>query len=128
VFAGKENCPDNVIHCAYLSGFPSTNHSGKFIKIQHTDPKRSLEKIVCFDDKSIVLLSTAVGGLGIYQDTYSICSNIDGRKCEQVGVDVFTVSSNGDEDVASPQYYNINLSNVKNDYPNCDSLTRQQKI
>jgi len=120
--AGKDNCPDHVVHCAYITGLLPTFSDGRYLKVHHTSPKGSFEFTTCFNSKDVML--NLAKDAGTYTDAYSICSNADGQHCEPVDVDIFKVDSG----TATPKFYNIDLSNYKNRYPTCESFAKQHKI
>jgi len=117
--ADQSACPPNTVHCAYFTGLSDT--SARYIKLSNANVGSIT---VCFNGTSTVFLDQEGAGnyLGSNSDTYSICSDAGGRICQKVTVDNFVVSKGDSGFVAKPQYFNVDLTSVKNKYPSCDSV------
>lgn len=125
-YASKENCPKDAVHCAYMTGLSNSLNDGRYIKLYH--PKVG-NLTVCFNGTSTAFIDQFGAGayVGSNSDIYSICSDSAGKNCEQIGVDNFTVTKNKSFDYsAEPQYFNLDLTTLKNKYPACDSYANQK--
>lgn len=124
-YAGKEDCPEDSLHCAYPVGLANDLNDGRYIKLSNT--KVSL--VVCFNYQSLVFLQqrSAKSFLGPNEDQYAICSDAAGNHCQSLGVDQFQVNQMGTTYVANPRYYAIDLTTIKNAYPPCQ-LSPPQSI
>lgn len=124
-YAGIEFCPKDVVHCSYVTGLSKDFKDGRYIKLSNA----KISLVVCFNYYGLAFIEQENAGryAGQNTDNYSICSDKQGNNCTLIGSDRFVVSKNGNRYVANPQYFNIDLSKVKDQYPICNALSDQAK-
>lgn len=117
LYAGKEFCPPDAVHCAYISGLSDDANDGRYIKLSNA--RTSL--VVCLNSYSTVFFDeiSAKKYVGNNADQYSICADAKGSRCEVIGSDHFVVNKNDQDYTAEPRYFDINLANIKSDFPSC---------
>lgn len=128
---GKSDCQKGLAegrfsHCAYLTGI-SAQDNGRYIKIYHTDwPSYSHVQCYTTNEDLDVELSDTNQSIGTIWHHYYICKDIYGSQCELVGNYVFenTIIDhpyNGEPTryKAEPNQFVIDISKVKNSYPQC---------
>jgi hypothetical protein len=117
-YAGESACPSDPVHCAYFSGLSDSLRGGRYIKLENIHIGAI---VVCFNGMSSVSILQEGAGkfLGDQSDTYFICTDGSGSNCEQVAVDNFDISKGQNGFDGKPQYFNIDMSAVKNKYPAC---------
>lgn len=120
-YAGKNNCPSDIVHCAYVSGLSNDLNDGRYIKLHNN---KIGDIVICFDGTSAAFLEQQAAGKfqGLNTDVYSICADKQGERCEPVGIDTFTVSMKQGKFVADPVYFKLDLSKLKNNYQPCVSI------
>jgi len=118
--AGIAQCPQDIVHCAYITGISDKLDDGRFLKLEN---KYVGSLVICFNGTGTMFIDQEGAGnyLGANHDLYSICTDASGTNCQHVGMDSFDISAGNDGFVAKPQYYNINLTPFKNKYPACNS-------
>src|SRR5580704_13684044 len=110
IYAYKNICPNDSVHCAY---FNSNFTEGRWIKIIGT-----INFIYCFKQNNYVSVfpEAAKSRLGWNSDQYYICADGNGKNCEQIGIDNFNISTKDNSYFSDPKYYSIAISQFDNKY------------
>ena len=116
IFADDHGCDEDTIHCAYVSGIAGQGH-GRYIKATY----KNISVTSCFSESDgiEVLPENGQKALGANSIAFEICKDENGKKCQPLGVDNFTVSQAGDQYIGTPKFYDINLYAVQANYPKC---------
>ncbi len=116
--AHSKSCPFESVHCAHFTGLSKELKDGRYIKIANAKG----EFVICFTEFSTVaiLQDNARRYLGDNVDTYSICHDRAGKKCEELATDKFTISFTGENYFSTPQFFNVDVTNQKDKYTACN--------
>jgi len=122
VYADKDQCPQDAVHCAYFTGISNNLNDGRYIKISN----KYIDIVVCFNGTSTVFLDQSGAGnyRGPNSDSYAICTDSGGGNCERVGIDKYIVSEGNNGFIAAPKFFDVNLSKIVNKFPPCNSAQK----
>lgn len=125
--AGTQSCANGAVHCAYITGMPSSYNEGRYLKIQLD---RVGTFVFCFNSWSAISILQNGGAyhLGTNSDQYFICNDAMGSQCELVGTDTYEVAGHGGTYDSKPMYYPIDLTNFYAKYPPCRNLSGDQVL
>lgn len=125
-YATHDACPFDSVHCAYMSGL-NNNEGGRFIKLSN---KHIGSLVVCLNATSVAFIDdvSAAKYIGNNDDTYAICKDPLGKDCTLIGIDQFIITNQKHQFIATPKYFNIDVSQLKNSYPTCDSFEKMYNL
>ena len=116
------------VHCTYVSGLAADSNKGRYIK--HYDSSMGVSYTRCVTADTVedeIYQSDAEYFVGTRSVQYSICSDANAEHCEPVGTDTYTIAKDGETYVGTPATYGIDISAVKDKYPECDGFSMNMK-
>jgi hypothetical protein len=119
VFADQSMCDSDDVHCAYITGGSNNDNDGRYLKLAI----KGQSAVVCMNNRSAfsVTQDLAADFLGKNEALFYICKDRAGNGCQLIGKDDFIISKNGDKYQGIPEFYNIDLSSLQNQYPKCNA-------
>lgn len=100
-------------HIVKFRGIPDAD--GRYIKYSYS--LRNSSETICASSNIQFYFYTNY--LGVVTGQYYICADVLGTQCEPVSTDTYTVTTQGNDIVANPQEYTVDLSKVSAKYPSC---------
>lgn len=121
-YADQSNCGQGDVHCTYLTGLDQTNlKDGRYIRITAVAAGQQVSHVECFNNSSTMDILQEDAKPGTYSVSASICKDKAGVDCKPVGTDNFVISGTAGAYTSNPTTFNINLSGIATDFPQCDA-------
>lgn len=114
----------SMIHCAWVGGFGSDYHDGRYIKVVENDNKGNTGIWISCSHEGVNLVTSDSFGLaaGVFNTEYFMCTDLGGKNCTSIGVDAYTVteSPSTQQYSATPKINKIAVpKSVMDAYPTC---------
>lgn len=125
IYAGSQGCEKDTVHCAYIGGLIEQEY-GRYVKVTY----KNSSFIDCFSASDTLEVLPGYGQefVGTNSIAFHICNSMTDEKCQPLGEDNFTVSQAGDQYIATPRFYNINLSVVQAKYAKCQPYSIRKSL
>ena len=126
VFADQSVCDSTDAHCAYITGVSNNDNDGRYVKLA----TKGQTAVICMNSDSDMSVTQDMGQefLGKNSASYYICKDQAGNGCQLVGTDNFVINKNNNSYQGTPQFFNIDLSKLQNQYPKCNASPAKFKF
>ncbi len=117
-------------HCAYLTGLNSTDlNDGRYLKIEAVSGQQYQSMTVCANNAlTLTLTPDDLPSLDKPKFSFSICQDAAYQNCQLVAIDQVNIIKNGEDYLAEPELFKVDLSALKNQFPSCKPGPDTQKI